>query len=48
MYTLGVRAELASVLTPPEDVGAELVKVQRGGDVTYHGRASWWATRCST
>ncbi|MGE0730539.1 MAG: lipoyl synthase [Acidimicrobiia bacterium] len=37
VYTLGVRAELANVLTPPEDVGAELVKVQRGGDVTYHG-----------
>lgn len=37
VYTLGVRAELAHVLTPPEAVGAELVRAQRGGDVTYHG-----------
>ena len=37
VYTLGVRADLANVLVPPADVGAELVKVDRGGDVTYHG-----------
>jgi lipoic acid synthetase len=36
-YTLGVRADLAHVLVPPASVGAELVKVRRGGDVTYHG-----------
>ena len=37
VYTLGVRADLANVLVPPADVGAELVKTDRGGDVTYHG-----------
>jgi len=36
-YTLGVRADLANVLVPPESVGAELVRADRGGDVTYHG-----------
>ena len=37
VYTLGVRAKLEHVLVPPNDVGAELVKTDRGGDVTYHG-----------
>ncbi len=37
VYTLGVRADLANVLIAPEDVGAELVEADRGGDVTYHG-----------
>ncbi len=37
VYTLGVRADLGNVLVPPASVGAELVKVRRGGDVTYHG-----------
>ena len=37
MYTLGVRADLRHVLVPPADVGAELVRTDRGGDVTYHG-----------
>ena len=37
VYTLGVRADLANVLVPPADVGAELVRADRGGDVTYHG-----------
>jgi lipoic acid synthetase len=37
VYTLGVRADLAHVLVPPASVGAELVKTDRGGDVTYHG-----------
>ncbi len=37
VYTLGVRADLANVLVPPASVGAELVKTDRGGDVTYHG-----------
>jgi len=36
-YTLGVRADLANVLVPPASVGAELVRADRGGDVTYHG-----------
>ena len=37
VYTLGVRADLGNVLVPPADVGAELVRADRGGDVTYHG-----------
>src|SRR5437764_2698786 len=37
VYTLGVRADPANILVPPADVGAELVKTDRGGDVTYHG-----------
>ncbi|MGH9092952.1 MAG: lipoyl synthase [Acidimicrobiales bacterium] len=37
VYTLGVRADPAHVLVDPASVGAELVAVDRGGDVTYHG-----------
>jgi lipoic acid synthetase len=37
VYTLGVRADPAHVLVPPASVGAELVKADRGGAVTYHG-----------
>jgi len=37
VYTLGSRADLGNVLVPPESVGAELVRADRGGDVTYHG-----------
>ena len=37
VYTLGVRADLGNLLVPPAEVGAELVRADRGGDVTYHG-----------
>src|SRR5215218_7441933 len=37
VYTLGVRADMANVLVPPAEVGADLLKADRGGDVTYHG-----------
>ena len=37
VYTLGVRADLRHVLVPPASVGADLVRTDRGGDVTYHG-----------
>src|SRR3954468_24485232 len=37
VYTLGVRADMGNLLVPPGDVGAELVRAARGGDVTYHG-----------
>jgi lipoic acid synthetase len=37
VYTLGVRADLRNVLVPPASVGADLVRADRGGDVTYHG-----------
>jgi lipoic acid synthetase len=36
-YTLGTRAHPEHVLVPPAQVGAELVRTDRGGDVTYHG-----------
>ncbi len=37
VYTMGVQADPAHVLRDPASVGAELVDVDRGGDVTYHG-----------
>ncbi len=37
VFTLGVRADPAHVLGDPGAVGAELVRTDRGGDVTYHG-----------
>jgi lipoic acid synthetase len=37
VYTLGVRADMRHVLVPPASVDAELVRTDRGGDVTYHG-----------
>jgi len=37
VFTLGVRADPAHVLVDPADVGARLVRTNRGGDVTYHG-----------
>jgi lipoic acid synthetase len=37
VYTLGARADLAHLLVPPAEVGADLVKTDRGGDITYHG-----------
>jgi lipoic acid synthetase len=37
VYTMGVRAVADHVLVDPVEVGAELVRADRGGDVTYHG-----------
>jgi lipoic acid synthetase len=37
VYTLGVRARDEHMLVDPAAVGAELVRTNRGGDVTYHG-----------
>jgi lipoic acid synthetase len=37
VYTMGVRAKEEHVLIDPAEVGAELVRSDRGGDVTYHG-----------
>ena len=38
VFTHGPRADLeVNVLVDPASVGAELVSVKRGGDVTYHG-----------
>jgi lipoic acid synthetase len=36
-YTLGRNADEANVRVDPATVGAELVRVDRGGDVTFHG-----------
>ena len=38
VFTYGASADLANNLRcTPEEVGAELVRVNRGGDITYHG-----------
>jgi lipoic acid synthetase len=37
VFTLGARGDLAHVLVAPAEVGAELERADRGGDVTYHG-----------
>ena len=37
VYTLGTTADPEHVLVPPAEVGAELVRADRGGGVTYHG-----------
>ncbi len=37
VYTLGAHADPAHILADPAAVGAETVRVDRGGDVTFHG-----------
>src|SRR6266511_647174 len=37
VFTYRHPSHVAHVLVPPGDVGAELVRTDRGGDVTYHG-----------
>jgi lipoic acid synthetase len=37
VFTLGVHADASHVLVHPASVGAQLVRTDRGGDVTYHG-----------
>ena len=37
VYTLGVSADPANLLAPSDEVGAEVVRADRGGDITYHG-----------
>jgi lipoic acid synthetase len=37
VFTLGTRGTPDHVLVDPNDVGAELIRTDRGGDVTYHG-----------
>jgi len=37
VYTAGARTDPANVLVPIAALGAELVEVDRGGDVTFHG-----------
>ncbi len=37
VFTLGARASLDNLLVDPAEVGAELVRADRGGDITWHG-----------
>ena len=37
VFTLGTRGVMEHVLVEPREVGAQLVRTDRGGDVTYHG-----------
>ena len=37
VFTLGLRGNPANVLVDPASVGADLIRTNRGGDVTYHG-----------
>ncbi len=37
VFTLGLRGRLDDVLVDPASVGAEMVRADRGGQVTYHG-----------
>jgi lipoic acid synthetase len=37
VYTAGIRADAEHMLVDPASVGAELLWVDRGGDITYHG-----------
>ncbi len=37
VYTLGANGDPDHVLVDPASVGADLIRVDRGGDVTYHG-----------
>jgi len=37
VFTLGARGDLGHLLVDPAEVGAEVVHVDRGGDITYHG-----------
>lgn len=37
IFTLGVNGDEANILTDPQSIGAEVVRIKRGGDVTYHG-----------
>lgn len=36
-FTIGAHGDASHMLTDPATVGAELVSVDRGGDITYHG-----------
>jgi lipoic acid synthetase len=37
VYTLGANGDMDHVLVDPASVGAEMIRVDRGGDVTFHG-----------
>ncbi|HEX2048656.1 MAG TPA: lipoyl synthase [Acidimicrobiales bacterium] len=37
VYTVGLRGALDHLRVPPDDLGAEVIATDRGGDVTWHG-----------
>ncbi len=37
VFTLGARGDSSNILADPAEINAEVVTVDRGGDVTYHG-----------
>ena len=37
VFTLGVNGDESNILVDPSKIGAEVVRIKRGGDVTYHG-----------
>jgi lipoic acid synthetase len=37
VYTLGVRGDEAHLLADPTELGADVYRVDRGGDITFHG-----------
>jgi lipoyl synthase len=37
VYTVGLRGRLDHLRVPPDDLGAEIVATDRGGDITWHG-----------
>jgi lipoic acid synthetase len=37
VYTLGAHGDIDHVLVDPASVGADMIRVDRGGDVTFHG-----------
>src|ERR1700736_865739 len=37
VYTLGANGDADHVLVDPASVGADMIRVDRGGDVTFHG-----------
>ena len=43
VFTYGPNADLSRNLKcDPQEVGADLLAVNRGGDITYHGPGHWW------
>ena len=37
VFTLGVNGDESNILVEPSKIGAEVIRIKRGGDVTYHG-----------
>ncbi len=37
VFTLGVNGNASNILVDPSKIGAEIIRIKRGGDVTYHG-----------